>query len=652
MRELEPFLRDPDSEVRLRAVLAAGRKGGPDGSAALRLAARDPEARVREAAAFAMGIAGDPDLAGDALLMTNRVGATIEEAARAAAAAIHAGGERVWREERFVALFSSDNSAVRRAGWRALVGAVRSWKEKPEAVPEWMIRPLERTGDGDAMVRQAAALALRGLAPPLPTDEKSLEAARRALGTPTALRIREALGERLSREQDQDALGAAALSLGAWGPDGPEMWSSHLQTMRDPRTRAGAVRGMGRSGDLGSILWLTILLGYGMDGQSKERDGLADPDLGVRAAVCESLGSKKEFVRAAVPALVRTAAEDPSRLVRVAAVTALHAVGGDQARKAVEAAMRSEDPFLRAASAGSLLTVPELAALAADPEVRVREAAVDEAGKRKAEAAIMLIEAVQDPDPVVAATAAAALGENEIKDGIGDLEDALGRNPSPTVAPDLGADLRAAALEALGKLKAPSAKGLAEGYLGDPDPSVRAAAAKVIEEITGKKPELPQVARLRPFPDRAALTIRDEGAPRVRFETDRGAFVVQTLPSAAPVHVARFLERVRAGGYDGTIFHRIVPAFVVQGGDPRGDGSGSGGDTIREEFSAVPYERGVLGMPRSDHPDSGGCQLFFCHGSTPHLDQRYTVFGRIVEGVDVIDRIDLGDRILSAKVVK
>jgi cyclophilin family peptidyl-prolyl cis-trans isomerase len=93
-----------------------------------------------------------------------------------------------------------------------------------------------------------------------------------------------------------------------------------------------------------------------------------------------------------------------------------------------------------------------------------------------------------------------------------------------------------------------------------------------------------------------------------------------------------------------------VPAFVIQGGDPRGDGSGSGGATIRQEFSAVPYDRGTLGVPRSDAPDSGGCQLFFCHGAAPHLDQRYTVTGIIVEGIEVVDRIDLGDRILKARV--
>src|SRR5688572_12176972 len=165
------------------------------------------------------------------------------------------------------------------------------------------------------------------------------------------------------------------------------------------------------------------------------------------------------------------------------------------------------------------------------------------------------------------------------------------------------------------KLKAPSAITFARGLLGDPDPSVRDMAAKVVEDVDKKKPEMPLAGRLLPFVDRADLLVRNGNlkrqdddavvngpfytAPHVRFETDRGTFVVEVLPEAAPVHVARFLARVRAGGYDGTVFHRIVPAFVVQGGDPRGDGSGNGGAPTRQEFSPVPYRRGTLGVPRS-----------------------------------------------------
>jgi cyclophilin family peptidyl-prolyl cis-trans isomerase len=329
-----------------------------------------------------------------------------------------------------------------------------------------------------------------------------------------------------------------------------------------------------------------------------------------------------------------------------------------------------EDPFLRAALAGRLTSIVDLARLARDPEIRVREAAVAAAGERGRDGFAICITALQDSDPVVAANAAGGLGAmgpqepdpkakeppppamdaDQVAEAVAALDGALAAHPAPDVAPDDWGDLRASALEALGKLKAPQAASLARAHLGDPDPLARDFAAKVLEEIEKKKPEMPQAPRLLPFVDRAELRVVDEGAPRVRFETERGTFVVRTLPSAAPVHCARFLARVRAGGYDGTVFHRIVPAFVVQGGDPRGDGSGSGGACLRQEFSAVPYRRGTLGVPRNSPPESGGCQLFFCHGETPHLDQRYTVTGEIVEGVEVLDRIDLGDRILRATV--
>ena len=112
--------------------------------------------------------------------------------------------------------------------------------------------------------------------------------------------------------------------------------------------------------------------------------------------------------------------------------------------------------------------------------------------------------------------------------------------------------------------------------------------------------------------------------------------------------MAAFLERVDAGFYDGLIWHRVVSNFVIQGGDPRGDGWGSDGENVRDEINAVRYGRGTLGMPKAGK-DTGGCQLFITHVPTPHLDGNYTVFGRVVSGLDVIDAIEVGDAILSIR---
>jgi len=119
-------------------------------------------------------------------------------------------------------------------------------------------------------------------------------------------------------------------------------------------------------------------------------------------------------------------------------------------------------------------------------------------------------------------------------------------------------------------------------------------------------------------------------------------------PQFAPLHVRNFLYLVDKGFYDGLSWHRVVSDFVVQGGCPRGDGWGDPGWTLPDELSGLHFERGVLGMPKAGK-DTGGCQLFFCHLPTPHLDAQYTVFGRIVEGLEVLDLLEEGDGITSIR---
>jgi cyclophilin family peptidyl-prolyl cis-trans isomerase len=110
----------------------------------------------------------------------------------------------------------------------------------------------------------------------------------------------------------------------------------------------------------------------------------------------------------------------------------------------------------------------------------------------------------------------------------------------------------------------------------------------------------------------------------------------------APNCCAIFLALIRQGFYDELIFHRVVPDFVIQGGDPRGDGWGGPGYTIRSEWSRLPYERGVVGIAHSGK-DTGGSQFFVTHSPQPHLNGRYTVFGQVTDGMDVVDRIQPGD---------
>jgi len=108
------------------------------------------------------------------------------------------------------------------------------------------------------------------------------------------------------------------------------------------------------------------------------------------------------------------------------------------------------------------------------------------------------------------------------------------------------------------------------------------------------------------------------------------------------------LRLVRGGFYRGLTFHRVVPNFVVQGGDPRGDGWGGPGYTLRSEFSTVRYGRGTVGMA-SAGKDTEGSQFFITHSPQPHLDGRYTVVGRVLRGMDVVDALRVGDRIVDAR---
>jgi len=126
---------------------------------------------------------------------------------------------------------------------------------------------------------------------------------------------------------------------------------------------------------------------------------------------------------------------------------------------------------------------------------------------------------------------------------------------------------------------------------------------------------------------------------------------IRLMDRAAPVHVAAFLERVDVAFYDGLIWHRVVPNFVIQGGDPRGDGWGSDDETLRDEINPLRYMRGSVGMPKAGK-DTGGCQLFITHVPTPHLDGNYTIFGQVVLGLEVIDAIEVGDEILGIRRVE
>ena len=126
---------------------------------------------------------------------------------------------------------------------------------------------------------------------------------------------------------------------------------------------------------------------------------------------------------------------------------------------------------------------------------------------------------------------------------------------------------------------------------------------------------------------------------------------IEFFPQDAPKTVENFVTLAKKGFYDGLTFHRVVPDFVVQGGDPKGNGAGGPGYTIKAEFNPRKHVRGSLAMARSQHPDSAGCQFYFTYGAQPHLDGSYTVFGQVVSGMEHVDRIKQGDRMRAVAII-
>ena len=122
---------------------------------------------------------------------------------------------------------------------------------------------------------------------------------------------------------------------------------------------------------------------------------------------------------------------------------------------------------------------------------------------------------------------------------------------------------------------------------------------------------------------------------------------IEFLPEDAPKTVESFVTLAKKGFYDGLNFHRVVPDFVVQGGCPKGDGTGGPGYQVKAEFNKNKHVRGSVAMARSQPPDSAGSQFYICYGATPHLDNNYTVFGKVVSGMEEVDRIKQGDRMTS-----
>lgn len=279
-----------------------------------------------------------------------------------------------------------------------------------------------------------------------------------------------------------------------------------------------------------------------------------------------------------------------------------------------------------------------------------------------------------EADPITRGTIADILGEapNEKKENF----DALAAAYDFSIRNDVkDNDSTLSILGALAKIDKAAAAGILVRALGASDYLVRKRAFELLSdpEMQKLKPETAEiirkakaegklrvgrlskgsrlgVVRNRTADYRRALSRRN-GSVRAVLTTEKGSFTIVFTPEEAPLTVDNFVRLARSGYFNGLTVHRVVANFVMQDGDPRGDGSGGPGWSIRCEVNMLPYERGAVGMALSGK-DTGGSQWFVTHSPQPHLDGGYTVFGRVDEaGMKVVDSITRGDRILSVRII-
>ena len=638
------YLSDGDPAVRARAALACGSLQDTSALNPLVLALSDPDSGVEAASAFAIGqTAGMLSAPGRRLLEQKLIRTRLRQT-RSADRLVEEIGKfgTLSGLDELLAAVGADTTpgsrgalvmAIARFAIRGITspGAVRYLLERVRCdspVPWQAVYALQRTGDNPAARSEIGLLCrLEGAADPL---------------------VRMNLAALLGKLRG--AAGAAGTI------------SRMATTDADWRVRVGALKALGQIHEGGNPEITGVL-----------RKSFYDPNPHVAITALSVFpeavrGDTSDELRGALRQ-VRSIAENLSRLypwqVQAEAVSArakvertmpsprlLGAPGADRRFRArlITAAGESGDPGACTILSETASGNDPLLVTAALEGIRLLAAANPGNPVLADSASWSAMRALRIHDMAVVSTAAGILGDSLFRRGISvePLLAALGEFKGPGDAETLQDVVRA-----LGALRDPRAVAPLESLLASPVSAVSAAAAGALGMITGRDyagKVVPHALVPRDGPDTAYLATLPS-IIRGTIATSRGDIVVDFVTDAAPFTVMTIVKLSRSGFYRGLSFHRVVPNFVVQGGDPRGDGWGGPGYAIRSEFSMEPYGTGTVGIA-SAGKDTEGSQFFITHSPQPHLDGRYTVVGNVVAGMDVVDALQVGDTIVDITIAR
>jgi cyclophilin family peptidyl-prolyl cis-trans isomerase/HEAT repeat protein len=613
--QLSNFFSSPDAKIRSRAVLASGRIGNPAILPALQKLIKDPDPQVRYEVAFSLGQIKSRKGLSQVLELLQDKDPEVQHLAIEAAGRIGA----LETVATILAFLESDKVAIREQA--ALAFALikdRSTvpilieKSRKQDPAQWSyVYALYRLADRRALPVLHEVLA-NPLESPSTGDPSSLLFALKAFWTlkePLTDQEYKTMFQHPDQRVRQNALDVAA----AAGK------KNVCNAIRDSSATMNVLT------RVKSIEAFAALQCAGVEEKMKL---LSDSQLTVKAAAIQLI--TKEEKDEVLP-IFQKAVSDPSWIVRTNAARSIPGMGKDYA----------------------LLLLQKLMA---DSDSAVRQAAIESLGEYTPDSAEILEPLLKSADFTIRATAADILAKTNDAKYIPALIEAYAMSSDPAEI-----EGRAAVLDAIASYRDSRSISIFALALKDPEYAVRQRAIEAMKKVNGT--EWFTEGKIQSLDDFLFSTSKvskevqkkypaDFGSPvpdsTVEMQLAKGTVVIRLLGGEAPLHVQNFKKLVAEKFYDGLRIHRVVPNFVIQGGDPRGDGWGSAGAVVHDQMNHKVYKRGMVGMPLAGK-DTGGSQFFITMSRQPHLDGNYTIFGEVVSGMEFVDATEIGDAIKSVR---